>query len=257
VLDGAYDNATRPQFHELSQLSLSDLESILSRIIARFVRALRRRGLLPASGDSNQDIEIPEELAQLAASVSAAVQQGSALGQGGEWITELGKAEASDFKIDSENHSVRLHGFSLYASPSVAACATASRERLARYIARPPIAESRLSVMADGYILLRLKRSFRNGIHSVRLHPFAFIERLCTMLPRPRRHELTYHGVLASGSRRRPRVIPKPTPRSRESDLPPRCRQAKDARRSPSPSRHPAKPRSPAHAPIPTSTGPP
>jgi hypothetical protein len=45
--------------------------------------------LLPASGDSNQDIEIPEELAQLAASVSAAVQQGSALGQGGEWITEL------------------------------------------------------------------------------------------------------------------------------------------------------------------------
>jgi hypothetical protein len=78
--------------------------------------------------------------------------------------------------------------------------------------------------MADGYILLRLKRSFRNGIHSVRLHPFAFIERLCTMLPRPRRHELTYHGVLASGSRRRPRVIPKPTPRSRESDLPPRCR---------------------------------
>jgi hypothetical protein len=224
VLDGAYDNATRPQFHELSQLSLSDLESILSRIIARFVRALRRRGLLPASGDSNQDIEIPEELAQLAASVSAAVQQGSALGQGGEWITELGKAEASDFKIDSEHHSVRLHGFSLYASPSVAACATASRERLARYIARPPIAESRLSVMADGYILLRLKRRFRNGIHSVRLHPFAFIERLCTMLPRPRRHELTYHGVLASGSQRRPQVIPKPTPRSRESDLPPRCR---------------------------------
>jgi hypothetical protein len=217
VLDGAYDNATRPQFHELSQLSLSDLESILSRIIARFVRALRRRGLLPASGDSNQDIEIPEELAQLAASVSAAVQQGSALGQGSEWITELGKAEASDFKIDSEHHSVRLHGFSLYASPSVAACATASRERLARYIARPPIAESRLSVMADGYILLRLKRSFRNGIHSVRLHPFAFIERLCTMLPRPRRHELTYHGVLASGSRRRPRVIPKPTPRRRVS----------------------------------------
>jgi hypothetical protein len=89
VLDGAYDNAPRPQFHELSQLSLSDLESILSRIIARFVRALRRRGLLPTSGDSNQDIEIPEELAQLAASVSAAVQQGSALGQGGEWITEL------------------------------------------------------------------------------------------------------------------------------------------------------------------------
>jgi hypothetical protein len=203
---------------------VAGIESILSRIIARFVRALRRRGLLPTSGDSNQDIEIPEELAQLAASVSAAVQQGSALGQGGEWITELGKAEASDFKIDSEHHSVRLHGFSLYASPSVAACATASRERLARYIARPPIAESRLSVMADGYILLRLKRRFRNGIHSVRLHPFAFIERLCTMLPRPRRHELTYHGVLASGSQRRPQVIPKPTPRSRESDLPPRCR---------------------------------
>jgi hypothetical protein len=84
--------------------------------------------------------------------------------------------------IDSEHHSVRLHGFSLYASPSVAACATAFRERLARYIARPPIAESRLSVMADGYILLRLKRSFRNGIHSVRQHPFAFIERLSAVV---------------------------------------------------------------------------
>jgi hypothetical protein len=63
------------------------------------------------------------------------------------------------------------HGFSLYASPSVAACATASRERLARYIARSPIAESRLSVMAVGYILLRLKRRFRNGIHSVACIP--------------------------------------------------------------------------------------
>jgi hypothetical protein len=51
------------------------------------------------------------------------------------------------------------HGFSLYASPSVAACATASRERLARYIARSPIAESRLSVMAVGYIPLRLYRA--------------------------------------------------------------------------------------------------
>jgi hypothetical protein len=92
------------------------------------------------------------------------------------------------------------YGFSLYASPSVAACATASRERLARYIARPPIAESRLSVMADGYILLRLKRRFRNGIHSVRLHPFAFIERLCTMLPRPRRHERKRPTVLPHGA---------------------------------------------------------
>ena len=46
-------------------------------------------------------------------------------------------------------------------------------------------------------------------------------------MPRPRQHQLTYAGVLAPASPRRPGIIPAPTPRRRPT-IPPTC--AKSAR---------------------------
>jgi len=42
------------------------------------------------------------------------------------------------------------------------------------------------------------------------LSPTAFLERLCALIPRPRRPLITYHGVLAPAARLRPAIVPTP-----------------------------------------------
>jgi len=59
-------------------------------------------------------------------------------------------------------------------------------------------------------VLYRFKRPWRDGSRAVVLEPLAFVERLAALIPPPRRHQLTYHGVLAPAARLRERVVPQP-----------------------------------------------
>jgi hypothetical protein len=56
--------------------------------------------------------------------------------------------------------------------------------------------------------LLRFKRSWRDGTHSVLLDPLDFIARLTALIPLPRAHTIRYHGVLAAHAKARPDVVP-------------------------------------------------
>ena len=113
-------------------------------------------------------------------------------------------------------------GFSLHAKVKVAACARQRLEKLCRYVARPPIAQERLSVIGDGRVLYRLKRPYRDGSTHVLFEPMVFLERLAALVPRPRVHLVTYHGVLAPASPDRALVVPEP-PAVPEGPRPP-CR---------------------------------
>ena len=228
VLDGVYDDSERPLFLELPRPTPELLESILLRIVQRLRRYLEKRGLVPGEGHDAEPIADDDEQS-LALAQSAGVRGESSLGpRAADWVQRLGRDPDASFEAQHESRSVRIAGFSLYAGPRIDPCAAEHRERLIRYVCRPPIAEGRLSVMQDGYILYKLKRPFQGGTHSVRLHPFAFLERLCTLVPRPRQHQLTYAGVLAPASPRRRAIIPAPTPRRRRPTIPPKC--AKSAR---------------------------
>lgn len=81
-------------------------------------------------------------------------------------------------------------------------------ERLCRYAARPAIAESRLSLRADGKVVYELKKRWKDGTTHVVLDPLVLMERLCALVPAPRRHLVTYHGVLAGAAQDRDRVVP-------------------------------------------------
>ena len=70
-------------------------------------------------------------------------------------------------------------------------------DRLCRYMARPPVAEERLSVDGDGLVVLELKRAFRGGTTHVLFEPEDFIARLAALVPRPRAHLVRYHGLFA------------------------------------------------------------
>ena len=82
-------------------------------------------------------------------------------------------------------------------------------EHLVRYAGRPAIAESRLSLLPDGRVAYALKKAWRDGSTHVVLEPGVLIERLLALVPRPRRHLVTYHGVLAPSASLRPWIVPR------------------------------------------------
>ena len=83
------------------------------------------------------------------------------------------------------------------------------REKLFRYILRPPLALRRLSMGEDGRLLYRMKRRRAGGL-VLSLTPDELLARLATLVPPPRSHGLRYHGVFAPNSKLRSRVVPPP-----------------------------------------------
>ncbi len=86
-------------------------------------------------------------------------------------------------------------GFNIHANTSARANERERLEILVRYLARPPIANDRLSELADGRLALQLKQRWRNGTTHVVFTPHELIEKLIPLIPRPRAHVVRYHGV--------------------------------------------------------------
>src|SRR4051812_30183451 len=81
-------------------------------------------------------------------------------------------------------------------------------EWMGRYLARPPIATDRLSMLDDGRLELRLKRPWRDGTTAFVFQPRELIERLVAIVPRPRAHLIRYSGVLAPAFAARAEIVP-------------------------------------------------
>jgi hypothetical protein len=88
-------------------------------------------------------------------------------------------------------------GFSINAAVGRAARERTKLERVGRYMARPPIAEQRLSVDGDGLVVYELKRPFADGITQVLFEPIDFIARLAACA---RRDELNPPRLARSGA---------------------------------------------------------
>ena len=63
--------------------------------------------------------------------------------------------------------------------------------------------------LADGRIGYALKKRWRDGTTAVVMTKVVLMERLCALVPKPRKHLVTYHGVLAPASGLRPQVVPR------------------------------------------------
>ena len=107
--------------------------------------------------------------------------------------------------------SAFLEGFSLHAGVRIHENDREGRERLARYVLRPPFALQRLSQGEDGRLVYRMKRP-RAGSLFLLLTPDELLARLATLVPPPRVHGLRYHGIFAPHSKARGRVVPAPEP---------------------------------------------
>ncbi len=92
-----------------------------------------------------------------------------------------------------------------------------SFERLVRYAARPAVATERLTVLPDGRLLYRLKRSWRDGTSSVIFERQDFMSKLAVLVPAQRAHLIKYHGIFGPAAAWRPRIIPTSHENSSES----------------------------------------
>ena len=92
--------------------------------------------------------------------------------------------------------------------------------------------------------MVKLKRKFRDGSTHVVLDPLDFIARLAALVPRPRVHLVTYHGVLAPAASFRDRVVPIPLDEP-ENQGPEACASAKDNARSETPDKQQPRTRGP------------
>ena len=114
----------------------------------------------------------------------------------------------------------RQPGFSLHAATVCEAAQCDKLEKLCRYIARPAIANERLSTNDRGQVIYRFKQPFRDGSTHVVLDPLDFIARLAALVPRPRLNLTRFHGVFAPNCKHRESVVPKRKPRHEKPDKP-------------------------------------
>ena len=183
----------------------ADVVMLVKRIRDRVVRCLRRMGKWPDGDGTVEAMDVANEEQQLLLELGSAAVQGRAAS--GERDVRAGRGTSSEPNVKGPL-CADVDGFSLHAGARVSAGDRERLERLCRYAGRPAIAESRLSLLPDGRVAYELKRAWKDGSTSVVLSPQVLIERLIALVPRPRRHLVTYHGVLAPASGLRSRIVP-------------------------------------------------
>ena len=218
VLDGVYTAAgpfARPVFHAAPELEDVEVARLVRTLHQRILRLLRRRGLWPAPGEDAATLE-PDSLLPF---ISAASIQGRvALGpDAGRRIERLGSRSQDSRSLEPTPLCAAVDGFSLHAQVHVEAHDRERLEHLCRYVARPAIASERLSLSAEGQVVYALRSPWRDGTTHFVFDPLTFIERLAALVPRPREHQLTYHGVLAPASSWRDWIVPTPEPAVEQS----------------------------------------
>ena len=83
---------------------------------------------------------------------------------------------------------------------------------------RLPIAQERVEAKSDGLVRITLKRAYADGTVAVEMDPLSLLSRLAASVPPPRYHTVKYAGVLASASKLRARISPRPPNTSKKPD---------------------------------------
>jgi hypothetical protein len=180
----------------------------VKRIRDRVRRALRKAGQWMDPGETGDGVD-GDGGELLPGLVAAAVQGRAALGErAGQLDGRVGRDGRYEPFVKGPL-CAEMEGFSLHAGTWVGPRDREGLEKLCRYAARPAVAESRLSELPDGRIAYSLKKRWKDGTTAVVMTKEVLMERLCALVPKPRKHLVTYHGVLAPAAGLRSRVVPR------------------------------------------------
>jgi hypothetical protein len=101
--------------------------------------------------------------------------------QQGKKVFTLQTIPAQEPEDDRFSQVGKVDGFSLHAAVATQAHERKKLERICRYIARPAVAEPRLSLTKSGNVRYELKTPYRNGTTHVIFEPLDFMARLAAL----------------------------------------------------------------------------
>jgi hypothetical protein len=199
VLDGVFvlDEGI-VQFHHVRRLTRKDVAAVVALIARRVARLLERRGLAGGAENGAAPDLWSEEAPVFAAAAAASVEGRVALGPwAGARVRRCGDPPEEVAPVAVGPCHAHLDGFDLHAGLVTRAEQRDRLERLCRYTLRPPLAEDRLHVSAEGEIWFTLRHRWADGTTHLRFDPLELLERLAVLTPRPRVNLILYYGVLA------------------------------------------------------------
>ncbi len=216
VLDGVFvktEEDEAPCFHCIPAPTTEQVQAVLVYAVNRMERWLRRQGL------DLEEEEIADEDA-FAALASASVAGRVALGvRAGRRVRRVRRVGGREVRLPAR--CAQVGGFNLHAGVVIGAHNRAGLERLCRYIARPPLASSRIQLQRDGLVVVGLKRAWSDGSRQLVFSPIELIEKLAALVPPARVNQVLYHGVLTPRAKWRRQIVPQAAVRDLFKALPP------------------------------------
>jgi Putative transposase/Transposase zinc-binding domain len=212
-LDGVYiDDASDKKYQRFVSVTLHrviDIANLTHKISLRIARYLERAGFIVRDAENTYLVAGDVNDSEMTEHQSHSIQYRISIGsQKGKKVFAL---QTLPPLLDDETKGPdllgKMAGFSLHAGVSAKASQRNKLERLCRYIARPPIAEERLSLTASGKIRYELKTPYRSGITHMIFEPLDFISKLAALIPAPRVNLIRFHGIFAPNSQHRAAII--------------------------------------------------
>jgi hypothetical protein len=210
VLDGVFAvDGSEVDFHPVRRLTREDVAAVVALIARRVEQLLERRGLAGSAESGGAPDLWSEEAPVLAAAAAASVEGRVALGpRAGARVRRCGDPPEDVAPVTLAPSHARVGGFDLHAGLMTRAGQRDRLERLCRYALRPPLAQDRLHLSADGEIWLTLRHRWSDGTTHLRFEPLELLERLAVVTPRPRVNLILYYGVLAPRAAWRAALVP-------------------------------------------------
>ncbi len=224
VIDGVYClRGGKPEFQYVAAPTTEEMARLVKRIAKRVMKLLTRRGyqrvmkLLTRRGYliEEEDVAYLKEEGDEALEplLAAACSYRIALGpRRGKKVWAIKMAEAQE----DSTRCVQFNGFSLHADVRCAKGERKKLERLCRYVARPAIANERLTLTDCDQVVYELKTPYRDGTTHIVMSPLELLQRLAALVPRPRLNLIRFHGVLAPNAKWRSQIVPEPPAQDEE-----------------------------------------
>jgi hypothetical protein len=214
ALDGVYEQKStgRLKFYPSAAPTQTSISLLVCDIAKRMNDHLVKKGYLeevegmPLVGntdalfDTEENLHLPAQ----AASVGNRIAFGENAGKPIRRLRSSNSSWPDEDELEvSSTACVTSGGYSVHAATAVKDHERERLERLVRYMARPAIADERITITDRDEIRLRLKTPWRDGTEFLLFSPTEMIEKLIALIPQPGFHMVRYFGVLAARSQHR------------------------------------------------------
>jgi hypothetical protein len=216
-IDGVYIRyGDIARFRNLDPITDDEVASLVESIANRVRTLCIRRGYLDKDGDIvlNPALDpLFQDHESLTAALTASISGKIAFGpNAGNYVRKIGGGFGYEGEVPlaKGKRCYSVNGFSLHANTAINTHARDRLYKLIEYIARGPLSNDRLEILANGDVKLALKTPWANGTTHLVFTPCEFIEKLVALIPPPRSHLVRWSGVFAPNSQYRRDITLKP-----------------------------------------------